>query len=139
MYEIKLIASEDMEAIIPFLQILDPKLDKETLQKRLPDMLKNNYQCVGVFDNNRLIGISGIWVLYKYYIGKHVEPDNVIIHPDYRGKGIGELLIKWIDDYAQQIGAAASNLNVYTTNSSAIKFWTKSGYKIISFHLQKKY
>ena len=139
MYRIELIEPEKIEVTIPFIQLLDKSLGEDVLKLRLPEMVKNNYLCVGAYDNDRLIGISGLWVLYKYYIGKHIEPDNVVIHPDYRGKGIGELLAKWIDNYAIETGCAAANLNAYTTNSSAIKFWLNQGYKIISFHFQKKY
>ncbi len=43
------------------------------------------------------------------------------------------------DDYAKDNNCAAANLNTYLINSSAIKFWINQGYRIISFHLQKKY
>ncbi len=121
MYEIKFIESAKMNVIIPFLQILDSKLETLWLENRIQEMLKNGYQCVGVYDGERLIGVSGLWIIQKYYTDKHIEPDNVVIHPDYRGKGAGEELSKWIDEYAQSIGAVASNLNCYTTNNGAIK------------------
>lgn len=138
-YKIDFIEKEEMEIIIPLLQLLDAKLDEAVLKLRIAEMIKNGYQCIGVRDEERLIGISGIWILEKYYTGKHVEPDNFVIHPDYRGKKIGEALSQWIDDYAKSIGGVASNLNCYVTNQSALKFWINQGYKIISFHLQKKY
>lgn len=102
-------------------------------------MIKNNYQCIGVYDGAVLIGVSGIWIIQKYYTGKYIEPDNVVIHPDYRGKQIRERLSRWIDAYTVETGCVAANLNVYTTNSKAIRFWLNQGYNIISFHLQKKY
>ena len=139
MFEVKIIESEKMEIIIPFLQILDSNLTTEELKIRIPKMVTNNYSCVGVYENEKLIGISGFWLIQKYYTGLYIEPDNVVIDPEYRNNGIGEIISKWIDEYATNIGCVASNLNVYTTNEKAIKFWINKGYKIISFHLQKKY
>lgn len=139
MYAIKFIESSKMNVIIPFLQMLDSKLETPWLENRLQEMLKNGYQCIGVYDGEQLIGVSGLWIIQKYYTDKHVEPDNFIIHSNYRGKGIGEKLSSWIDEYAKNIGGVASNLNCYMTNSGALRFWINQGYKVISFHLQKKY
>jgi diamine N-acetyltransferase len=91
------------------------------------------------FNAAELVGISGFWIIQKYYTEQYIEPDNVVIKPEYRGKGLGELMSQWLDDYAKSIGCVASNLNVYVTNEKAIKFWLNQGYKIISFHLQKKF
>jgi GNAT superfamily N-acetyltransferase len=139
MYEIKLIEPNEIEVIIPFLQILDSGLETDELKKRLPKMIANNYACIGIYVAEKLVGISGFWLIQKYYTGQYIEPDNVVIDPNYRGKGFGEMMSKWIDNYAESIGCIAANLNVYTTNEKAIKFWLNQGYKIISFHLQKKY
>jgi diamine N-acetyltransferase len=139
MYEIKLLENDNLEIIIPFLQLLDPKLTTEELEARLPKMVANNYSCIGVYDNENLIGISGFWLIQKYYTGLYIEPDNVVIDPKYRGKKIGELMSNWLENFARKNNCVASNLNVYATNNKAIKFWLNQGYKIISFHLQKKF
>ena len=137
-YKIEFIPSDKMLTIIPLLLLLNSKIDKETLEKRIPEMVKNNYKCVGVFDGDRLIGISGLWILMKYYVGEHIEVDNVMIHPNYQGKGIGNLLFNWIHKYALSIGCEASELNCYVQNNDGIKFWMNKGYKLLGFHFQKK-
>ncbi len=115
-FDIDLIEKEKMDSIIPFLVQLSPKITHNLLKNRLQDVVLQGYQCVGVFDVDKLIGISGIWVLVKYYVGKHIEPDNVFLLPEYKGKGIGKLLMNWIFDYAKSIGCGASELNCYTHN-----------------------
>lgn len=137
MYQLSLIPNESMHTIIPFLQLLNPKIDEDTLKSRLDDMILQGYECVGVYDSGKLIGISGLWTLTKYYVGKHIEPDNVIIHPEYQGKGIGELMMQWIYDYGRSKGCVASELNCYVINNDGIKFWMNQGYKMIGFHFQK--
>lgn len=137
MYLIKLIEKENLFDIIPFLQLLNNQIPEQTLRERLTEMIEQNYECVGVYDSGRLVGICGLWFLTKYYVGKHVEPDNVVIHPDYRGKGVGEQMMKWIYDYARSRGCIASELNCYVTNSAGQKFWMNEGYKVLGFHYQK--
>lgn len=137
-YKISLIAEEDINSIIPLLVQLNPKISVKILEKRLEEMMQHRYQCVGVFDQNRLIGISGIWTLTKYYVGKHIEPDNVYILPEYRGRGIGKELMEWIFDYAKSIGCLASELNCYTKNKAGQDFWKSQGYEVVAYHYQKQ-
>ncbi len=136
--DIRLIPKDDLPMIIPFLRLLNDSIPVETLEERLEEMIRQGYECVGVFDGNRLAGICGLWFLTKYYVGKHVEPDNVIIHPDYRGTGIGEQMMNWIYAYARSKGCIASELNCYVSNTGGQKFWINEGYQIIGFHFQKK-
>jgi GNAT superfamily N-acetyltransferase len=138
MYDFSLIPKDKLYTVIPLLKILNPNIEDETLKSRLDEMLLQGYECVGIFDNNKLIGISGLWIITKYYIGKHIEPDNVVIDPEYRNKGIGELLMKWIYEYGRSKGCVASELNCYVSNEKGNKFWFNEDYKIIAFHYQKK-
>ncbi len=138
MYTIKLIPKEEIKSIIPLLQKLNPKITLAVLQNRLQEMLVNGYECVGIYDKEMLMGISGMWFLTKYYIGKHVEPDNVYILPEYQGKGIGKLLMDWIFEYAQSKGCVASELNCYIGNKEGQRFWENQGYKLIAYHFQKE-
>jgi diamine N-acetyltransferase len=138
MVSFKLLTELNKPDIIPFLKLLNDTIADDTLESRLTEMFAQGYKCVGIFDEDKMIGLSGLWILTKYYVGRHIEPDNVIIHPSYQGKGIGELLMQWIYEYAVAQGCVASELNCYTTNHAAQKFWANQGYKILGFHYQKK-
>lgn len=138
MASFKLLTEADEQQIIPFLSLLNDSISKDILEARLTEMFAQGYRCVGIFDGEKLIGISGLWILTKYYVGKHIEPDNVIIHSDYRGTGVGEALMKWIHDYAITQGCVAAELNCYVANNAGHKFWLNQGYSILGFHYQKK-
>jgi GNAT superfamily N-acetyltransferase len=137
MYIIRLLNTDELHTILPFLQMLNENTSPDILESRLKEMQSNNYRCVGVYDADKLIGISGLWILTKHYVGKHIEPDNVIIHPDYRNKKIGEQLFQWIFDYAREQGCVASELNCYVQNHKGVRFWINQGYRIIGYHMQK--
>lgn len=138
MISFAIIPKEELECIIPFLQLLNDKIPLEQLQERLADMRSQHYECVGVYDDGKLIGVSGLWIMTKYYVGRHIEPDNVIIDPAYRGRGIGEQLMEWIYDYGRSRGCVASELNCYVSNNAGQKFWMNQGYKIVGYHFQRK-
>ena len=138
MYTYQLIAKENIQSIIPLLQILNDKISKEVLQERLAEMVERGYECLGVYEGDNLIGICGLWILIKYYVGRHLEPDNVMILPEYRGKGIGERMMEWVYEYGRVKGCIASELNCYVSNSGGQKFWANEEYRIIGFHYQRK-
>lgn len=136
--KIEFIPRDKIQSILPLLEKLDSKISRVTLQEHLNQMLEHNYQCIGVYDDEHLIGISGLWTLYKYYMGKHIEPDNVIILPEYRDKGIGRRLVQWIEQYALEQGCRSVELNCYVANDKGRKFWEREGYIPLGMHYQKK-
>ena len=137
MISFKLLTESNKADIIPFLSLLNEKIGNDILESRLTEMFTQGYKCIGILDSEKIIGLSGLWIMTKYYVGKHIEPDNVIIHPDYRGSGIGDALMKWIYEYAISQGCIASELNCYVSNNAGQKFWINQGYNVIGFHYQK--
>ena len=135
---IKLIQPEDIKTIIPLLNKLNPNISNVVLETRLEEMIQNNYECVGVYDEDKLVGISGLWILTKYYVGKHIELDNVYLSPEYQGTGLGKQLVNWILDYGKSKGCIASELNCYVDNAKGNKFWSAMGYEKIGYHYAKK-
>lgn len=137
-FEIRFIDKGELNTIIPLLRQLNPRISSRVLEQRLQEMIRQRYQCVGAYHDNRLVGISGVWLLTKYYVGRHIEPDNVYILPEYQGKGLGQKLLAWILDYGRSEGCTASELNCYTANTSGQRFWEKQGYELVAFHYQKQ-
>lgn len=135
--EIKLIPSESIESIIPLLNVLSENISRQILAERLNEMCQQGYKCAGLYLNGRLIGICGLWILTKYYVGRHIEPDNVIILPEFQSKGYGKRLMAWVYGYGRSQGCIASEVNCYLPNTQAHQFWEREGYKKIAYHFQK--
>jgi GNAT superfamily N-acetyltransferase len=134
---IQIIPSEELNSIIPLLQQLNKTTPQRILKERLKDMSTQNYKCIGVYIENKLVGISGLWFLTRHYIGKTVEPDHVVIDENYRGQNLGKLLFEWIYNYAKEIGYEATELNAYTGNRKSHKFYLNEGYEIYGYHFIK--
>lgn len=137
--KIREINNKNIYEIIPLLQVLNTEISESILKERLDAMVQQNYICIGAYDKDKLIGICGLWILTKYYVGKHIEPDNIIILPEYQNQDIGRQLMKWVDNYAREQGCVASELNCYIGNKDAHRLWEKEGYEVIALHFQKKY
>lgn len=136
--EIHPIEKENILEIIPLLQKINTKTPTALLKTRVLEMSTYpNYECIGVFADKKLIGISGLWYSLRHYIGKSVEPDHVIIDEAFRGQDIGKQLFNWIYKYTKSKGCEAVELNTYTGNTKSHKFYYNEGFDIYGFHFLK--
>ncbi len=135
---VRLIPTPDLPVILPLVQILNPSLDETLLAKRLDEMPGQGYQCAGAYLGEQLVGICGIWVATRFYCGKYLEPDNVVVHPDFRSLGVGQKLMAWVYDYARAESCEVVELNSYVGSPRAHKFYFGEGFQILGFHFQKR-
>ena len=90
---ISLIPTAELPAILPLVKMLNPDIDEAVLARRLEEMPEQGYQCAGAYCEGQLIGICGLWIATRFYCGKYLEPDNVVVHPDFRSLGVGQKLM----------------------------------------------
>ncbi|CAM1341614.1 GNAT family N-acetyltransferase [Tenacibaculum aestuarii] len=134
----KAIDKKDILDILPLLQKLNTTTPHDILKTRVLEMIDcYNYECVGAFDQDKLIGISGLWYSVRHYVGKSVEPDHVVIDETYRGNNIGKQFFNWIYNYTKEKGYEAIELNTYTGNRKSHKFYYNEGFEIYGFHFVK--
>lgn len=135
----KIIEKENINMVIPLVQKLnDYKISYAVLEQRFAEMITQNYECAVIYDNDKLIGVTGLWYCTRHYSGKSVEPDHVYIDDDYRGKGLGKQFFEWIYNYALEKGCEAAELNTYVSNYPSHKFYFNEGFKILGYHFFKK-
>ncbi|WP_347373007.1 GNAT family N-acetyltransferase [Aequorivita sp. Q41] len=136
---IRSIPSSEIFRIIPLLQKLGNHSISETLLKeRLQEMVQQNYECLGVFDAENLIGVCGLWFQTRHYAGKSVEMDHVIIDDAYRSHGLGKMLTEYVSEYAKQKSCAWVELNTYVHNFPSHKFYYNQGFVAKGYHFVKE-
>ncbi len=134
----QLLDKTSKHAIAELLHELAPSFSVELLMERITEMFERNYQCVGIYCDQNLVGVCGLWILTKYYSGRHLEPDNVYIKPAFQDKGIGRLLNEWLVAFAHQNDCKSLELNCYIENKKGQSFWEKNGFEAIGLHYSKK-
>jgi len=135
----KIIDAKDIEKVVPLVYKLNNKKTPiGVLKQRFSEMIKQNYECACIFDDNKVIGVTGLWFCTRHYSGKSVEVDHVYIDHDYRGQGLGKQFFEWIYKYTKDIGYEAIELNTYVTNGPSHKFYYNDGFEILGYHFFKK-
>ncbi|MDU8885272.1 GNAT family N-acetyltransferase [Yeosuana sp. MJ-SS3] len=138
-YNFKIIDAKDIEKVVPLVQKLNSsKISYEILKQRLLEMTKQNYECACIFENDKIIGVTGLWYCTRHYAGKSVEVDHVYIDDDYRSKGLGKQFFKWIYEYTKAKGCETIELNTYVQNHPSHKFYYNEGFEILGYHFLKK-
>lgn len=137
MIEIKIIPKENILIIIPLLTQLNTKTPLKLLKNRVLEMVNQNYECIGMYVNNKLIGTSGIWYMTRHYIGKSAELDHVIIEKTEQSKGYGRTFMQWIDNHLKSKGVEACELNAYVENKRSHQFYETESYKKYGYHFLK--
>lgn len=136
---IKIIPSSEIFSIIPLLRKLGNDTVSEALIKeRLQEMMQQNYECLGIFDAEKLIGACGLWFQTRHYAGKSMEMDHVIIDDTYRSQGIGKMLIDFVSDYAKKKSCNWVELNSYVHNFPSHKFFYSQGFVAKGYHFVKE-
>ena len=134
----QIIQKEFISEIIPLIQeFTDNKFPNDILEIRFNEMFTQNYECIGVFKGDMLIGLCGLWFQTRHYSGKSCEPDHVYIQPEYQGLGLGNKMFDYVERYCKEKGCESLELNTYVQNTSSHKFYYNLGYKILGYHFFK--
>ena len=135
---IKVLPKNKILDIIPLMmEYTEGKTERPLLEERFLEMATQNYECAVLFDDDKIIGVAGMWFMTRHYSGKSMEPDHVYISKEYRRKGLGKRFFDWIHDYAKSKGCTTSELNTYVQNYPSHKFYYNEGYEIFGYHFYK--
>ncbi|NPV26111.1 MAG: ribosomal protein S18-alanine N-acetyltransferase [Firmicutes bacterium] len=120
-FKIRKMMAEDLDDILRIEQVSFPT--PWSRQAYLSE-LQNDfaYYVVAVVDE-QVVGYAGMWLLVDE---AHVT--NVAVAPDYRGRQLGEYLLKWLMEIAVLRGARAITLEVRPSNRPAQRLYTRLGF-----------
>jgi len=136
--EFRIIPTKDILVIIPLLNTLNEgRIPEETLIERTLEMSQQNYECLGIYDKDVLIGVCGMWFQTRHYAGKSCEIDHVIIDSAYRSQGIGDQMMQFIYAHASTKGCNWVELNTYVDNFPSHKFYNNQGFVAKGYHFIK--
>ncbi|SEP73381.1 GNAT family N-acetyltransferase [Flavobacterium urocaniciphilum] len=136
--EIRLLhQKEEMLEHLDIVQQMYPDFTLEKYGTLLDEMLKSNYSQIIIIKENQTIALTGVWVGTKLWSGKYVEIDSFVVHENFRGQKIGDLLIQKVHEIAKEVNANQIVLDAFTTNFAAGKFYINHGFVPKGFHFIK--
>ncbi|TYS41006.1 ribosomal protein S18-alanine N-acetyltransferase [Bacillus infantis] len=89
------------------------------------EVTKNQFAVYLVLeDDDAVIGYCGAWIVVDE---AHVT--NIAVLPEYRGKKLGEALMKKMMEAAKELGAVTMTLEARVTNIAAQSLYRKLGFR----------
>jgi len=125
-------------ALYPLITQLNKELSRKQFDALLSGMLESGYRCVGAWQGKNLIGACGFWVGYRFWCGKYLALDNVVVDQAIRSRGIGKKMVAYVEKEATKLKCDLVELDSYTTAYSAHRFYFREGYCILGYHFTKK-
>ena len=111
----------------------------------LEEIKENNGKCYLYIENNKVVGlIMGIIPPYDKYdyldykCPKRGEITELIVSNKIRSKGIGQKLIKQMEEYFKTQGCEYIKVEVFGYNDNALKFYFKQNYHARMLDVIKK-
>lgn len=80
--------------------------------------------------SGRIVGYATYFFCYYTWIGKALYMDDLYVKSDFRGKGLGTLLINRIINYAKETNCHKLRWQVSDWNKPAIDFYRNLGVEI---------
>lgn len=75
--------------------------------------------------DNMVVGYGGMWVIVDE---GHIT--NIAVHPDYRGRHIGDMIVEGLINTARGEGVGSLTLEVRRTNYIAQNLYKKYGFEV---------
>lgn len=75
--------------------------------------------------DNKIVGYAGLWCIFD-----EGDITNIAVHPDYRRRHIGEMIIKAMLDATCREGIVHYTLEVRPSNEAAISMYSKLGFEV---------
>ena len=114
---------------------LHPEYHEKMALLDLQEVNDNNGKCYLAIENEKAIGlIMGTIIKYDEYdyldykCPKEGEITELIVTAKTRNNGVGELLMKQMEDYFKSVGCEYILVDVFAYNKNGIKFYDKQGY-----------
>ncbi|WP_297334424.1 GNAT family N-acetyltransferase [Flavobacterium sp.] len=82
-------------------------------------------------EGNEIVGMALFYYRYSTWKGKTIHLEDLIVKENHRGTGAGSALYKEVITFAKQQGVRRIEWVVLNWNKHAIKFYERSGAKIL--------
>lgn len=114
----------------------------EVFHHTFTDALKNN-DLIKLFlieYENEIVGFVNLMIIFSVWAqGKSLILDDLFIKDEYRGRGIGRKVLRYIELYAKENGFKRLQFQSELTNKDAYKFYTKIGYSSAQMNFYVKF
>ena len=125
---IKIVEDEDIENLYE----LNKLFENDNTKEKMHDFIKNNNHeiiCIAYIDNIAVGFCTGLIIKSICYKNSRLDIETLFVKKEYRNKGIGKELIKFMEKIAVSKNIMHFHIITNENNVNALKIYEKIGYK----------
>jgi GNAT superfamily N-acetyltransferase len=129
---------EDMEAVLGLIQELaNFENEPNAVLITVEDLIRDGFGSNPLFHvfvaeiESQIVGIALYYYRYSTWKGKTIHLEDLVVNDKMRGSGVGFALYSEIIKQGKRDNVRRIEWNVLDWNSTAIKFYEKSGAKVL--------
>ena len=107
---------------------------KDQLIAQIKQQQQRGYELAYVESEGEVLCVAGFIVATKLAWGRHIYIDDFVTTEAHRRRGVGALLIDWLQVHARERGCQQIHLDSRVTNFVAHRFYLRHGFHIASHH-----
>ena len=137
-FNIRLATKSDMSSVLDHINALaiyekEPDAVLVTVEELQENGFGENplFTCFVAEHENNIIGIALCYLRFSTWKGKTLHLEDLIVKQDYRGQGLGTLLLDEVIKYGYSHGVQRVCWEVLDWNTNAIEFYKNKGAKIL--------
>ena len=119
------------------LKELRPNLKKEIFVNLVRGMYAEGYRLVSVSEDNKVVAVAGYKISFNFAMGKKLYIEDLVTSKNTRSKGLGKMLLNYLEDFAKQEGCNILHLDSGTQRHKAHKFYLTNNLAIFAYHFVK--
>ncbi|MHB1543359.1 MAG: GNAT family N-acetyltransferase [Gammaproteobacteria bacterium] len=112
--------------LYPIIRELRTELDQATFEARwLYQSQFFQYRLIAAWIGEQVTAVMGLRPVATLSRGRFLHIDDLVVHPQFRRKGIGRALLHWAEADARQAGIGSVYLD---SRADALEFYRQLGY-----------
>ncbi len=104
---------------------------------RMREVFANGARLLLAVDNEVVIGLALWRLLENTYEGKRLHVDDLVTEENQRSKGVGKLLLSYLEAQAKDLGCHVLALDSGVQRTAAHRFYFRENMHIFSFSFRK--
>lgn len=136
--KIRELTPAEMPQLFPLIKQLNPDINRAEFARFLKEAIQGGYRCLGAFQGKKLVGACGIWIMSRFWCGRFLEVDNLVVDQHQRNDGIGKLLMQKVERLAHAEKCRVVLAASYSYNHASHRFYLREKYIIKGFVFYKE-
>jgi GNAT superfamily N-acetyltransferase len=125
---------ERLASVFGVMRELRPHLDEPEFNRRYDVSYPKGYRVVGIFDGDECRACAGYRLMTNLVSGHHMYVDDLVTAEQWRSRGYGRLLNKYLLELARGERCTSVQLDSNTRRVDAHRFYFRERYAISAFH-----